>query len=191
MVDTRDRWECVLRPRSLPTRSGTLAAPADIRVDVTPRRLQNFAVSDRTAYRYTALDEATGEVVASDVIEADADYLLTVPGLPIRASGTRLVLQPLTSLAVGDGASPRVPRFALSANPVRGSARLQIEWPSEGDARVELLDLAGRRARTLFDAPARGATSLSLDTAGLAPGVYLLHARQGSLSSSTRVVVVR
>lgn len=92
---------------------------------------------------------------------------------------------------MSDGYAPRVPRVALSANPVRTGSRLQIEWPGEGPASIDLLDLAGRRVRSLYDAPARGATSLTLDASGLAPGVYMVQARQGGTRNSARVVVVR
>jgi hypothetical protein len=190
-VDTRDRWECVLRPRSLQTLAGTLAPPADITVDVTPRRLQHFAVTDRTAYIYTVTDATSGAAVANGELLADAGYLLTVPAVPVRAGGSRVTLQPVSSLAVGDGAGPRLPRLALASNPVHGSTTLQVEWPAQGDARIDLLDAAGRRVRTLFQAPGRGAAAVRLDATGLAPGVYLVHARQGALQSSTRVVVVR
>lgn len=191
LVDTRDRWECVLRPRVLPTRGGTLAAGGEFTVDVTPRRLQHFTVSSRTSYRYTVTDVASGELVASGNIDPDALFLLTVPAVPVRAGGSRLAIEPLSSLAVGDMPAPRSPRIALAANPVRGATTLRVDWPAEGDARVDLLDLAGRRARTLFSGASRGPATIALDPAGLAPGVYLVLARQGELRGTRRVVVIR
>jgi dienelactone hydrolase len=191
LVDTRDTWSCVLRPRALPTRDGTLTAGAAISVDVTPRRLQQFLVSDRADYRYTVTDATSGALLASGVIEPDASYLLTVPGVPVSDGGSRVQLQALSSLAVGDGAAPRLPQLALAANPVRGATTLHVEWPSEGDARVDLFDVAGRHARTLFAAAARGEASIALDARDLAPGIYVVHARQGAMQSSRRVVIVR
>lgn len=191
LVDTRDRWEVVLRPHTLHTRDGDLQPPSAIATDVTPRRLQKFLVTDRTSYRYTVEDVVTGEPLASGVLNCDGEYLLTVPQVPVSPNGSRLSIQALSSLDVTDGRAPRTPRVALSSNPVRNGSRLQVEWPAEGPASIDLLDLAGRRVRSLYDAPARGATSLSLDASGLAPGVYMVHARQGATSSSARVVVVR
>lgn len=192
LVDLTDRWECVLRPRTLPTRFGELSPGAGtITVDVTPRRLQQFRVSSRTGYRYTVTDAVGGEFLAGGTLSADESFVLTVPAVPVVANGSRLVLEPLSTLAVEDGASPRLPRLALSANPIRGSATLHVEWPGEGDARVDLVDLAGRRVRALFAAPVRGAADVRLDAAGLAPGVYLVQARQGGARSSKRVIVVR
>ena len=187
----RDRWECVLRPRGLSTLSGNLAVTGPMSVDVTPRRLQSFLVSNRTDYLYTVYNAAGGEMLASGVAQADAGYVLTVANVPVVAEGSRLVLRPVSSLAVENAAAPRVPRLAMAANPVRDATVLNVDWPSDGLARIDLVDLAGRHARTLFSGPARGSVSLSLDARGLAPGVYLVHARQAGLQSSKRVIVVR
>lgn len=191
LVDTPHRWECVLRPRTLPTLAGTLSPPAQITVDVTPRRLQQFLVSSRGRYRYTVTDVASGELVAGGLVDSDETFLLTVPLVPVRAGGSRLVLEPVSTLDVEGAAAVRVPRVALAANPVRGVTSLRVDWPADGEARVELVDLAGRRASTLFSGAARGASTLALDPAGLAPGVYMVLARQGELRATRRVVVVR
>ena len=191
LVDTRDRWECVLRPRTLPTISGSLAPSGAITVDVTPRRLQNFLVSSRTGYRYLVTDATTGTFVAGGQVQADDDFLVTIPAVPVVPGGSRLALEPLNSLAVADAARPVLPRLSLAANPVRSATTLQVDWPAEGDARVELLDLNGRRARTLFSGTAHGPASIALDPAGLAPGVYMVQARQGDRRNSHRVVIVR
>lgn len=190
ILDEHQLWQCVLRPRSPLTTSGPLVPVGAITVDVTPRRLQKFIVSSRTSYRYTVTDATSGELVTSGNLEADSLFLLTVPAVPVRAGGSRITIEPLSSLAVGDATPPRAPRLALAANPVRGATSMQVEWPADGEARVEIVDLAGRRVRTLFSAAARGASTVRLDPAGLAPGVYLLHARQGGTSASGRVVIV-
>lgn len=190
LLDTRDLWQIVLRPRTLHTRNGDLTASGPIRVDVTPRRLQNFLVSNRTTYRYSVSDYGTGEILQSGSLEADDLFLLTVPAVPVVPNGSRLTLEPSSTLAVGTPAAPRVPRLSLAANPVRGVTALQVDWPGAGNARVELLDLSGRRVRTLLAADARGSSSVPLDPAGLSPGVYLVHARQGGVSASSRIVIV-
>jgi len=189
-VDVRDHWECVLRPQTLSTLNGTLSPPAGITVDVTPRRLQHFIVSDRTGYRYTVTDAVTGDLLQSGTLEADSLYLLTVPAVPVVANGSRVAIEPTTLLAVDGAHAPRVPRIALAANPVRGATTLHVDWPGDGPARVDLYDLSGRRARSLFAAPAIGGATIGFDTAGLAPGVYLLDARQGAMHASRRVVVI-
>lgn len=191
LVDTPHLWECVLRPRDLPTRSGSLAAGADITVDVTPRRLQQFLVSSRTSYHYTATDVATGAFLTGGLLDPDETFLLTVPTVPVRPGGTRLAIQPVNTLDVGATPAPRVPRIALAANPVRGATTMSIEWPADGEARVDLFDLSGRRVSTLFSGAARGPATVALDPAGLAPGVYLVLARQGELRGVRRAVIIR
>lgn len=191
IVDMSHRWEVVLRPRALRTRDGVLQPPAGFTVDVTPRRLQAFAVSNRTSYRYTVTDVATGEFVTGGLVDPDGHFLLTVPLVPVRPGGSRLVLEPVTTLDVDGAVAVRAPRVALAANPVRGATSLRVDWPADGEARVDLLDLAGRRASTLFSGAARGASTVTLDPAGLAPGVYLVLARQGELRATRRVVVIR
>ena len=191
LVDTRDRWSCVLRSRSLPTLQGTLTPNGAITVDVTPRRLQNFLVSSRTGYRYTVTNAVTGAMLSCGTVQADDDFLVTIQGVPVIPDGSRVTLEALNSLAVGDGARPARLRIAPASNPVRGATTLQVDWPAEGDGRVELIDLNGRRARTLFAGPVHGPASVALDAAGLAPGVYMVQARQGDRRNSHRVVIVR
>lgn len=189
-VDVTDRWECTLRPRPLPTRSGMLSANGVITVDVSPRRLQQFIVSDRTDYLYEVRNAQSGQLLANGVARTDDGYVLTVPAVTVAPEGSRVILRPVSQLAVGATPAQSL-RLALAANPVRGSTRLSVEWPAEGPASVDVVDLAGRNARSLFSGVARGLTTISFDAGGLAPGVYLLHARQGNHQNSKRVVVVR
>lgn len=190
IVDLPDRWECVLRPRTLQTRNGMLVPATDILVDVTPRRLQSFVLSDRTRYVYSLFNHMTGSLIGGGEAQVDAGYVLTLPGVQVVSGGTRILLRPFSSLDVAAGTSPRLPVFALGSNPVRGSAALSVTWPAEGPARVDLLDVAGRRARTLFAGVARGSAAIPLDASGLAPGVYLLRAAQDGRQSTKRIVVV-
>ena len=190
VLDEPARWEVTLRTQDQPTLSGTIPAPALAHVDLTPRRLQQFIVTTRVGYHYDAYDQETHTLVASGELQADSLAVLTVPQVPVTPAGTRVVLQPLTIAGV-DGAALRRPVIALAANPVRGRTSVRFAWPGEGRAQVELFDAAGRRVRSLYDGAARGAGELSLATDGLAPGVYLLSARQGAAHGVERVVVVR
>jgi hypothetical protein len=85
-------------------------------------------------------------------------------------------------------------RLAVGAfpNPARGqSVRLRFSLPAAAPARVELLDLAGRRVAS-SDVGSMGAGQHSIRlTSGrpLAPGLYFARLSQGSASRMTRVVV--
>jgi hypothetical protein len=92
------------------------------------------------------------------------------------------------------GASPTA--FALDGarpNPARaGRLNIAFALSSEGPARLELIDLAGRRVRTR-DVGALGPGHHVVDlVAGrpLSSGIYIVRLTQGALSRTARVVVI-
>lgn len=190
VVDQPAQWEVVLRSRQMASQGATFAAPPVAHVDVTPRRLQQFIVTTRVPYRYEAYDQATHTLVAQGELSADSLAVLTIPQIPVTPSGTRLIVAPVTIAGVGGGGL-RQPVMSLASNPVRGRAAVRFAWPSDARAQVELFDLAGRRMRTVYDGPARQASDLSIATTDLAPGIYLLSARQGAAHAVERMVVVK
>ena len=118
--------------------------------------------------------------------------MLTIPRVKVFNSGVRLALFPNATAGVSpDVAVSHRPFVALSRNPVQGKASLTIEWPGEGDGVVETFDMQGRRVRTEFQGLAKGITERTFRTEGLAPGLYLVSARQGSSKTVRRVTVLR
>lgn len=103
-------------------------------------------------------------------------------------------------LAVSPAGPPAAP-MALSAprpNPAATSVRMTLDLASEGDTRVEVWDVAGRRVRTLAAGSlASGPHALAWDLADdrdtpVRAGVYLVRAiERGALLGTARVVVVR
>ncbi len=98
IVDTPFLWETTIRTQNLtmqPSSGGpvTVNAPASATVDITPRRLQQFAVAPGQAFAYQNLD-AGSQVVQSGMVVADALGLITVPAFQVGAGGNRLVLAP-------------------------------------------------------------------------------------------------
>lgn len=83
-VDTSDRYEIVLR-----TTDGGSAT-----VDITPRRLQNFAATPGAGYAWENHRVRDDSLVAFGTLAADADGLITVPAFQVTSSGNRLILQP-------------------------------------------------------------------------------------------------
>jgi dienelactone hydrolase len=192
ITDEPLRWEIVLQTRGLTTQDGVLGAPDVVDVDVTPRRLQQFIVAQRVDYRWEVRRLSDGDVLQSGIATPDEDAILTLPRVQVRHEGVRLTVAP-TSVA---GVTPdldarRQPHLALSQNPVRGRASLTVQWPTEGDGRVELYDMQGRLVRTEFQgAVAERLTERTFRTEGLAPGLYVLSARQGAARSTRRVTVL-
>jgi len=89
---------------------------------------------------------------------------------------------------------PRASRLALSTprpNPAHDAITFDLKLPDDSEARVELLDVAGRVLRTQ---QARGAGEHRLefrDLRSIAPGLYFLRAITGAESSTARVVFSR
>lgn len=104
-------------------------------------------------------------------------------GLWFRSAGT---------VSVSAGGEPGPLRFALAEQPVRDAARFHFELPRTSVVAIELFDLAGRRAADRIEGswPA-GPHDVTLDTRGLASGVYLARLVAGDASESARMVCVQ
>jgi hypothetical protein len=96
-----------------------------------------------------------------------------------------------------DPSAPRL--FALSApapNPSPGPVRFTLDLPREAAVRLEILDIAGRRVRTLVDGRlASGTWTKGWDLADesgrrVRPGVYLARFSGGADIAVRRVVVI-
>ena len=85
--------------------------------------------------------------------------------------------------------------FALSApapNPARGAARVTLTLPEAGALDVRLFNVLGQEvAQVAQGDTAAGAHALTVDTSGLAAGVYVLRATHGAVSATRRITVVR
>jgi dienelactone hydrolase len=191
MVDVEGGWQCRLYTRVLAHKYGSFPAPESLTVDVTPRRLQRFVVQAGVEYRWRVLREPENALVAEGLVTPDARGLLTIPAVKVYRTGTRLLLEPSSVVAVTPGGAGRGPRLQWSQQPARGRVDLAMEWWDEGPARLELLDLAGRRVRVLHTGAARDGRTVAVETRGLRPGVYLVHALQGAHRASERLVVLR
>ena len=100
-------------------------------------------------------------------------------------------------VAVGDAAVP--PRLALGApspNPASGRVRLDFALPRAGGARMEILDLAGRRVRGVFDGTLGAGTHVFHwdgrrdGGKALAAGIYLIRLSADGESRSRRVAII-
>ncbi|HVP70656.1 MAG TPA: FlgD immunoglobulin-like domain containing protein [Gemmatimonadaceae bacterium] len=96
------------------------------------------------------------------------------------------------------GAPPARLEFAAPApNPARGDVTLDLRLPEAGPARIEVLDVAGRRVATIADGPRPAGewrlTWRALGAGGtpLPSGVYQVRARVGALERVRRIAIVR
>ena len=130
----------------------------------------------------------------------DIDDQGRIAGVGQRANGeTRAVLLTPTSTAgVSGGPTPAVTSFAgAKPNPAHGASRFDFTLARAGRASLELLDVTGRRVRTLADGEyGAGPQAIAWDGrdqvgARVAPGIY--HARlvteQGTFTRRFAVVL--
>lgn len=185
-------WDVTLRTRGLTTVDGILAPAESLTVDVTPRRLQRFIVAEHVFYRYEVRRLSDDAIVQQGMVQPDGDAVLTIPGVKVYNTGVRLTVFPNSTTGVTPDLSANLrPHLSLSRNPVAGKASLTVQWPGEGDAVVETIDMQGRRVRTEFTGHARGVTEHTFRSTGLAPGIYMVNARQGGKHSTRRVTVLK
>ena len=192
--DSTAGWAVTLKTRDLMTLWGLLDAPALLTVDVTPRRLQRFHPAAGAPIPWQATRIPGNQVIASGVVNADALGIVTVPGVPVYITGTRLALGSLANPLGVPPAPHNSGPLALGAidNPAGARVRLSVHWPADAPARVELFDTAGRRVRVLLDAAvSAGAWTADADLAALAPGVYLVRAAQLGHAVMRRLVRLR
>jgi hypothetical protein len=192
LEDRADLWGVTLRLRDLPTRFGTRAAPESCRVDVTPARLQVFTpvVGQPLTYRVMRLpDLATVRVGA---VWPDRFARVTIPGVSVYRTGTRLWLGPGSGVLL-DAPRPAPPGpltlFALS-HPIRGRGVLLVRGASVEQAEVELFDVGGRRVWREAAFPATGARERRVELPALPSGVYLARATTPGSRASLRFVVI-
>jgi hypothetical protein len=114
----------------------------------------------------------------------------TARGWVMGASAADFTILPQSVLAVGAG-SARLALLGAWPNPARGAFSVSLSLPQGGrGARLELLDLAGRRvAGVPLAAYGPGVHVVSLGGTGLRPGVYLARLT-GAGETSTRKVAV-
>jgi len=81
---------------------------------------------------------------------------------------------------------------AVRPNPVRDAATIRYVLPTAVDVRVALYDALGREVAVLADGPHRaGAHTVTLQAAGLAPGVYLVRVTGANETLSRTLTVLR
>ncbi len=191
-TDRNVEWGMRLWTRSLPLEAGWVNGPESLKVDVTPRRLQQFKIIAGSQVRCTIVRNVDGAVVRDEVVTADGGNLITVRQAPIYRTGTTIHLQALGALAV-DGPPPvsgRI-RLALTRNPVGPLAAIELSWPAAGEARLDVMDVSGRIVRTLFrGVAAQGPVRFTLATRDLGAGVYFLVASQHNARAIERAVVL-
>jgi hypothetical protein len=81
---------------------------------------------------------------------------------------------------------------ALGSNPIGGKVAVRYSLPSSGPARIDVFDVRGRRVSSVDASSSPGEHQVILAYASdWAQGVYWLRLSQGSVSTTTKAVVLR
>lgn len=133
---------------------------------------------------------ATGNATITFAVPASAPDLLWYQCTFHDFMGWRMNI---TGTSAGEGGAAGYALVPRSANPGRGSVRFAVTVPTTADATVEVFAADGRRVALLHDGTLGGgmAQTFTLDTDGLASGVYVVRARSGSWSAGQTVTLVR
>ena len=190
VTDTPLRWAVGIRLKSLQLQDRVLLPPDSATMDITPRRVQHFALAPGNEVIYLVQRMSDNANIQFGSVFVAADRTVTIPGVRVYPSGINLRLASTVTLGVG-GNTPLRPGITFARTPARGPTAFRIVWPATGAARADLYDVSGRAVRALFRGTASAVpTSLTLDTAGLAPGLYLVGAEVAGQRLSGRIVVL-
>jgi len=194
VTDDPVRWIVRLGTRNPRTQWGTMVAPESMTVDVTPRRLQQFLLTPGFAYPYQVQRAQNMSIVRQGMAFADGRGVLTIPGVKVYKDGSILTIGLPKVAEVGPGLTPVGPRPVIAPvpSPLRAGCSFAVTWIRGGNVAVDLMDLAGRRIKSLWQggSPA-GLQHLQLDLAGVPSGAYSIVAREGESVAVRRVVVLR
>jgi hypothetical protein len=185
-------WSVVLTLRPLTPSTGTIPAPESVLVDVTPRRLQAFTVAPFATVPYRVVRMADLAVLDHGVLVADGLGVVTVEDVRVHRTGTRVEIGAPALADAEPVDPPRTLRLSCPSPARAGSLEALVEWPAAAESRLDLLDVSGRRVRTLFHGvPSAGRARYAAGATGVAPGLYFLSARCGGEQRVQRVVVLR
>ena len=109
-------------------------------------------------------------------------YFFTSVGANARAEGAALA---------NVSAAVEVSLSAVTPNPARGAARLTLTLPAAQHVRAVVTDALGRQVAVLADGEISGTVELTVDTAGLAAGVYVVRVEGETFAETRRLTVAR
>ena len=193
-LDLREQWTVTLAPVTVST-AGTHLVSIGYQMTYESPKTQILVVNGaETPLVFTAPDNGTWMQMGVEV--------------PLRAGGNEIALRgswnymSVDFIAVGAAQTPTAVQggsemgsLRLEAprpNPARGATTIRYALPTPGYARLDLLDLSGRRIAVLADAMhAAGSYTVPLVASTLAAGVYVVHLTSGSMSRSRALTIVR
>ncbi len=99
-----------------------------------------------------------------------------------------------SSIDVGDVPGELARAFSLAQNhpnPFNAETTIEFEVPTQTRATLELFDITGRHARTLFDDITNGRNSVHVSLNGLASGIYIYRLNASGYTLSHKMLLIR
>ena len=173
IVDTPGRYEIVLRLYD-PGYPGYEVLPDVGEVDVTPRRLQQFAVSPGVVYSWENVQMPGNAVIQSGTIAADTNGLLTIYGFTVTKEGNRLRIVNPTSVGESPGEKPPVVRLSQNRpNPFATTTLIEYQLSIDSIVELTVHNVVGERVCTLAKGSERAGYHTRVWDATNASGVSL------------------
>ena len=135
--------------------------------------------------------DALGGFLAAEPSDAQ---IAEVAGRVLRAfpDASFTDVRPAPPVAAKAGTIGASSALAAWPNPAAGAAEVRFTLDAAGPARLSVYDALGREVAVLADGEREaGPHTARLDTAGLAPGVYLVRLATGGAEATTQLTVVR
>jgi len=151
----------------------------------------HFANGEGTGIEFSVDDGTTWQVL--DRLPATFTYEIAAAGNTLyggRVDG--LWRRSIANVSVPPSSAANL-RFSIAGpHPIHDEARFRVELPVAGHVRIEVFDLAGRRAPGGIDEtlPA-GPNDVGWSTASLAPGMYVARLDAGGRNAAIRFVRLR
>jgi hypothetical protein len=172
------RWKYVREPGLRDTLDALYRVDLDPaeRADSSAARPDVFAELRAAAHAFTDLT----------LPGAGNDLTLTDASVPDLAECAEILTTP-------PGPAPDGLRLRVGPNPARGGTTVRVGPDRTLEVRVDLLDLLGRRVRTLFVGTVAAGTErvVPIRPGGLPAGAYVVRASTASASATARVVLTR
>lgn len=167
LIDSPDTLAMTFKVNNTPCLNCVHTNRESTLVDITPRRVQRFPVTEGLSYTWQNISTSTGAIIASGTATPDTNGLLTVPSFLILSTGSRLVI-------TLEGGTPnevvrasRTAGFSVSPNPFNASTLINLSCNA---ASVTVTDVRGVRVAGL--APRLG--GFAWNAAGCPAGVYIV-----------------
>ena len=172
-------------------RQGVLALPEGSEPTVTLAFTATTAGDYVLRWQGTALDARLADHVTGDVVDLTAatQYAFTAE------AGDWTERFSLAFASAVDAEAPLAGALSVgqpTPNPAAGRVQIEVRLDVSGDATLSVYDALGRRVRTVSEALTAGTTrALTVPTAGLAPGAYVVAVEAPGVRETRRLTLLR